>query len=66
MVVAGFAIFAVGRGLDGRAGAFTIGQTFDLVALVLFLHVFLAFPTGGSTAGSSGCSSPWRTRRRSG
>jgi signal transduction histidine kinase len=46
MVVAGFAIFFSVVGWTDAPVAFTVGQTLDLVALVLFLHVFLAFPDG--------------------
>jgi len=46
LIVAGF-----GAGLSNLAWAdnpvlFTVGQAFDLLPVVVFLHVFLAFPTG--------------------
>jgi signal transduction histidine kinase len=46
MVAAGFGIFASIIGWTDVPLLFTIGQTSDLVALILFLHVFLAFPSG--------------------
>jgi signal transduction histidine kinase len=46
MIVAGAATFFASLSAANVAGLYTIGITFDLVAAVLFLHVFLAFPTG--------------------
>ena len=34
----------------------TVGMAFDLVPFAVFMHVFLAFPTGGlRSRGASGC-----------
>jgi signal transduction histidine kinase len=46
MVAAGFAMFLSTLAWANTALAHTIGQAFDLLPAVLFLHVFLAFPTG--------------------
>jgi signal transduction histidine kinase len=46
MAAAGFAGFLSTLTWSGIAGLFTIGQAFDLLPAVLFLHVFLAFPSG--------------------
>jgi signal transduction histidine kinase/nitrate reductase gamma subunit len=46
MVLAGFAIFASTLAWANQAVPYTIGQAFDLLPAVLFLHVFLAFPDG--------------------
>ena len=46
MITAGFAAFLSGLSSANAAGLFTIGIAFDLVSAVLFLHVFLSFPTG--------------------
>ena len=46
MVAAGFGIFLSNLAWANAALPFTIGQAFDLLPPVLFLHVFLAFPTG--------------------
>jgi signal transduction histidine kinase len=46
MVAAGFAVFLSSLSSANRALPFTIGIAFDLLPAVLFLHVFLAFPTG--------------------
>jgi signal transduction histidine kinase len=46
MVAAGFAMFGSTLAWANRALPFTIGQAFDLLPAVLFLHVFLAYPTG--------------------
>ena len=46
MVAAGFTTFASIVGWANVPILFTLGQTLDLVPLVVFLHVFLAFPTG--------------------
>jgi signal transduction histidine kinase len=45
-VAAGFAIFVSSLSWSNVPVLFTIGMTFDLVPAVLFLHVFLAFPSG--------------------
>jgi signal transduction histidine kinase len=46
MIVAGFASFLASLSSANVASVFTIGIAFDLVAAVVFLHVFLAFPSG--------------------
>jgi glucan phosphoethanolaminetransferase (alkaline phosphatase superfamily) len=46
MVVAGFAIFLSSLSSANVAVPYTIGVAFDLLPAVLFLHVFLAFPSG--------------------
>ena len=46
MVAAGFAMFVASLNSANSALLFTIGSAFDLVVAVLFLHVFLAFPSG--------------------
>jgi signal transduction histidine kinase len=46
MIVAGFANFLSSLGWANAALPHTIGQAFDLVPAIVFLHVFLAFPTG--------------------
>jgi signal transduction histidine kinase len=46
MVAAGFAIFLSSLGWGNAPLLRTIGQAFDLLPSVLFLHVFLAFPSG--------------------
>jgi signal transduction histidine kinase len=46
MVAAGFGIFLSNLAWANDTLPFTIGQAFDLLPTVLFLHVFLAFPTG--------------------
>jgi hypothetical protein len=46
MVAAGFAIFLSTLAWANRAVPFTVGQAFDLLPAVLFLHVFLAYPNG--------------------
>jgi signal transduction histidine kinase len=46
MIVAGFASFVSSLSSSNAAGLFTLGITFDLLPAVLFLHVFLAFPSG--------------------
>jgi signal transduction histidine kinase len=46
MVAAGFAMFGATLAWANRALPFTIGQAFDLLPAVLFLHVFLAYPSG--------------------
>jgi signal transduction histidine kinase len=46
MVAAGFAIFASTLAWANHPVPYTIGQAFDLLPAVLFLHVFLAFPDG--------------------
>jgi signal transduction histidine kinase len=46
MVAAGFAMFLASLNSANAALLSTIGSAFDLVVVVLFLHVFLAFPSG--------------------
>ena len=48
MIVAGFVNFALDALLDQEAAdlTFTFGQALDLLPPVLFLHVFLAYPSG--------------------
>jgi signal transduction histidine kinase len=46
MIAAGFLTFATTLSWSQNDLAFTIGQSLDLVAPVLFLHVYLAFPEG--------------------
>lgn len=46
MVAAGFATFVSTLQWTSIDVPFTVGQTFDLVPVALFLHVFLAFPSG--------------------
>jgi signal transduction histidine kinase len=46
MVAAGFAMFASSLQWASAALPYTIGLAFDLVPAALFIHVFLAFPSG--------------------
>ncbi len=46
MLAAGFAIFLSSLSWSNQGHPYTIGIAFDLLPAVLFLHVFLAFPTG--------------------
>ena len=46
MIATGFAIFLAGLSSANQAVPYTIGAAFDLLPAVLFLHVFLAFPSG--------------------
>ena len=46
MIAAGFSIFVSSLSWANGSLLFTIGIAFDLVPAVVFLHVFLAFPTG--------------------
>ena len=46
MVAAGVANFLTGLSWTTSDVPFTIGQSFDLIPPVLFLHVFLAYPSG--------------------
>jgi signal transduction histidine kinase len=46
MIAAGFTMFVSSLAWANTAGLQTIGQLFDLVPAAVFLHVFLAFPTG--------------------
>ncbi len=46
MIAAGFVMFATTLSWSASDVAYTIGQSLDLVAPVLFLHVYLAFPDG--------------------
>jgi signal transduction histidine kinase len=46
LIAAGFAMFVSSLSMANVAVPFTIGIAFDLVPAVLFVHAFLAFPTG--------------------
>jgi signal transduction histidine kinase len=46
MVAAGFGMFLSSLNSADSDLLFTIGSAFDLLVVVLFLHVFLAFPSG--------------------
>jgi signal transduction histidine kinase len=46
LVVAGFTMFVSSLAWANGAVPHTIGQAFDLLPAVVFLHVFLAFPSG--------------------
>ena len=46
MIAAGFTIFLSSLAWSNTDVFFTVGITFDLVAAVVFMHVFLAFPSG--------------------
>ena len=46
MVAAGFGMFLSSLQWANSALPYTIGLAFDLLVAVLFLHVFLAFPSG--------------------
>jgi signal transduction histidine kinase len=46
MIAAGFTMFVSSLAWANTAGLHTIGQAFDLVPAAVFVHVFLAFPTG--------------------
>jgi signal transduction histidine kinase len=46
MIVAGFLMFVITLSWSENDVAYTVGQAFDVVVPVLFLHVFLAFPEG--------------------
>jgi signal transduction histidine kinase len=46
MVAAGFLMFVTTLSWSTSDVAYTVGQAFDVVLPVLFLHVFLAFPDG--------------------
>ena len=46
MVTAGFATFLSALQWSNQALPYTIGLLFDLLPAVIFLHVFLAFPSG--------------------
>lgn len=46
MIVAGLLMFVTTLSWSTNDVAYTVGQAFDLVLPVLFLHVFLAFPDG--------------------
>jgi signal transduction histidine kinase len=46
MIAAGFANFVSTLSWTSSDVAFTVGQSLDLLPPVLFLHVFLAFPSG--------------------
>jgi signal transduction histidine kinase len=49
MIAAGFVNFLVTLSWTTSDVTFTVGQSLDLVPPVLFLHVFLAYPTGRLT-----------------
>jgi signal transduction histidine kinase len=46
MIAAGFGMFLSSLSTAGPAAPYTVGIAFDLLAAVLFVHVFLAFPDG--------------------
>jgi signal transduction histidine kinase len=46
MIAAGSASFVASLSAANAAGPFTLGMAFDLLPAVVFLHVFLAFPSG--------------------
>src|SRR3954451_9842338 len=46
MVAAGFVMFLSSLSSANAALPYTVGAAFDLLPAVLFLHVFLAFPSG--------------------
>jgi signal transduction histidine kinase len=46
LIAAGFTFFLSSISTANSAAGYTIGIAFDLLPAVLFLHVFLAFPTG--------------------
>jgi signal transduction histidine kinase len=46
MIIAGFTMFLSSLAWAHAPLLHTIGQAFDLVPAILFLHIFLAFPTG--------------------
>jgi signal transduction histidine kinase len=46
MIIAGFLMFVVTLSWSENDVAYTVGQAFDVVVPVVFLHVFLAFPSG--------------------
>jgi signal transduction histidine kinase len=46
MTVAGFLMFVTTLAWSTNDVTYTVGQAFDIVVPVLFLHVFLAFPDG--------------------
>jgi signal transduction histidine kinase len=46
MIVAGFAMFLTSLQWASAPLLYTIGLAFDIVPAAIFLHVFLAFPTG--------------------
>jgi hypothetical protein len=64
MVAAGFVNFLATLDWASAAVPYTIGVALDLLAPVLFLHVFLAYPSGRLGAGWSARSSWGRTRLR--
>ena len=47
MIVTGFVCFLVTLSWTSSDVPYTVGQALDKLPAVLFLHVFLAFPTGG-------------------
>jgi hypothetical protein len=65
MVAAGFGTFIAMLGWSNVDLLRTIGQTLDFLPPILFLHVFLAFPSGGWSNRQSGSSLRPRTSRGS-
>src|SRR3954453_21596537 len=49
LILAGFVAGLSNLAWSGNPLLFTLGQACDLLVVVLFLHVFLAFPTGRLT-----------------
>jgi hypothetical protein len=54
MVAAGFVMFLSSLQWANTAGPYTLGLAFDLLPVVLFLHLFLAFPDGRLGSGLRG------------
>jgi signal transduction histidine kinase len=52
MIAGGFATMLACLSSADSALLFTVGQTFDLVPFAVFLHVFLAFPSGRLRGGT--------------
>ncbi|HEX2785885.1 MAG TPA: histidine kinase [Ilumatobacteraceae bacterium] len=46
MIAAGFGVFLSSLSWSNNGVLFTLGMMFDLVPAVIFLHLYLAFPTG--------------------
>ena len=66
MIAAGFVNFVVTLSWTTSDVTFTVGQALDIVPPVLFLHVFLAYPTGRLRSRFERALSRSRTRPRSG
>ena len=64
MIAAGFVTLLSSISAANSNLVSTIGMAFDLVPFAVFMHVFLAFPTGACAAGASGCWSARPTRLR--